>query len=156
MKAMTILTRCREAEADARRIRQKIRQRMEAAENVSPAMDPAGSVTHSSSEPDRIASLTCGITALEKELETREQARRAEAAAACVYLDTLSEAESAILYSYYVGYLSTGEIAAKLHYVVGYVRNIKTSAEKKLDTLDDATVRAALPPWYLKAYGDAA
>ena len=146
MKAMTILTRCRAAEADMRRIRQKIRQRQEAAECITPLLDDTGGGHGGNSEPDRIGTLACAITELEAALQEREKALRVELAAVCVFLDTLDETESAVLHNYYVTRLNVGAIAAKLQYTEGYIRKLKPEAEKKLDLLDDATVRAALPP----------
>jgi hypothetical protein len=149
---MTILMRCREAEADMRRIRQRIRQRQEAAECITPVMDIAGVKGHGTGEPDRIGVLVGAISELETALEARERARRVEVAAVCVLLDRLTETESAVLYSYYVTRLKLGAIAAKLSFTDGYIRKLKADAETKLDTPDGASVRAALPPWYLKEW----
>ena len=42
MRAITILQRCREAEQDLRRIRQRIERRREAAESVTPRINAGG------------------------------------------------------------------------------------------------------------------
>lgn len=155
MKAMTILTRCRAAEADMRRLRQRIRQRREAAESITPVTTDTGSRQPSNGEPDRLAVLLCAITELEAALEAREKARRVEVAAVCVYLDTLEETESTVIHRYYVTRLKVSAIAAEMNFTEGYIRRLKVEAERKLDALSDADVRAALPPWYLKESGDA-
>jgi hypothetical protein len=54
----------------------------------------------------------------------------------------------------YLRRLKVGAIAAKLNFTDGYIRKLKGEAERKLDALDEPSVRAALPPWYLKEYGD--
>ena len=84
MRAITILQRCRDAEQDLRRIRQRIERRREAAESVTPRINAGGG--RSTAEPDKIAAFVAAITELEADLRGREQARRVEVAAACVLL----------------------------------------------------------------------
>lgn len=101
MKAITILTRCRNAEQDMRRIGQQIRQRREAMESVSPSMDAIGG-GHGSAVNNKMADIIARIDELERELKQRQREHRAEVVASCTLLDGLPEAESAVLHKYYL------------------------------------------------------
>ena len=120
MRAITILQRCREAEQDLRRIRQRIERRREAAESVTPRINAGGG--RSTAESDKIAAFVAAITELEADLRGREQARRVEVAAACVLLDCLPENESAVLHQFYIKRQKIPAIARKLGFTEGYIR----------------------------------
>lgn len=149
MRAITILKRCREAEQDMRRIRQRIQQRREAAESVTPKANAIGG-GRGTVEPDKIAAFVAAITELEADLQAREQARRVEAAAACVLLDRLPENESAVLHQFYIKRLKIPAIAHELGFTEGYIRKLKTVGERLLDELPRETVLGALPGWYTR------
>jgi DNA-directed RNA polymerase specialized sigma24 family protein len=149
MKAITILIRCRSGEGELRRIRQRIQQRREAAECITPRMDNVGG-GRGTSEPDKIAAFVAAITELEAELNAREQARLAEVAAACVLLDALPESESAVLYQYYVKRQKAHAIAKKLGFTEGYIRKLKADGERLLEATPPEAVASALPAWYLR------
>ena len=119
MRAITIMQRCRDAEQDLRRIRQRIERRREAAESVTPRINAGGG--RSTAEPDKIAAFVAAITELEADLRGREQARRVEVAAACVLLDRLPETEGAVLHQYYVQRRKIHNIAAKMGYTDSYI-----------------------------------
>lgn len=150
MRAITILQRCRDAEQDLRRIRQRIERRREAAESVSPRINAGGG--RSTAEPDKIAAFVAAITELEADLRGREQARRVEVAAACVLLDGLPENESAVLHQFYIKRQKIPAIARRLGFTEGYIRKLKTMGERMLDELPQETVRGALPCWYIREY----
>lgn len=149
MKAITILARCRNADSEIRRIKQRIEQRREAAESVTPRMDAIGG-GRGTSEPDKIAAFVAAIDELERRLEAREQARRVEVVAACVLLETLPETESAVLHQYYIQHQKVPGIARKLGYTEGYIRKLKAQAERMLDEVPEARVVQALPAWYMR------
>ena len=149
MKAITILARCRNADSEIRRIQQRIRQRREAAESVTPKMDAIGG-GRGTSEPDKIAAFVAAIVELEQRLEAREQARRVEVVAACVLLEALPENESAVLHQYYIQRQKVPGIAHKLGYTEGYIRKLKSEAERMLDEVPESRVAGLLPAWYIR------
>ena len=150
MRAITIMQRCRDAEQDLRRIRQRIERRREAAESVTPRINAGGG--RSTAEPDKIAAFVAAITELEADLRGREQARRVEVAAACVLLDRLPETEGAVLHQYYVQRRKIHNIAAKMGYTDSYICRLKTAGERILNNMEPEIVRSALPNWYLREW----
>ena len=153
MKAITILMRCRSADADKRRIRQRIQQRREVAESVTPTLGGGGGGSGASTH-DKMLTYVASVDDLERALYQREQERVAEAAAACALLDALPAAESAVLHKYYLMGVKTATIAQALGYAESTVRNLKRVGEELLDDLPERTVHAALPSWYIQ--GEAA
>lgn len=151
MKAITIFTRCRAAEGDMRRIRQRIQQRREAAASVAPQGTGIGG-GHGTSEPDKMSAFVAAIDELESELKAREQARSVEVAAACVLLDALPEMESAVLHRFYIRGHKVPGIAKKLGFSEGYIRKLKAEAERLLDSISEETVVISLPVWYLREH----
>ncbi len=151
MKAMTILTRCRNAEVDERRIRQRISQRRDAIACMTPRMNTVGG-GRSTSEPDKIGAFVAVVTELEGRLKLRQQAHSVEIAAACTLLDTLPASESTILHEYYVKCGKVPSIAKRLGYSESYTRKLKSDAEKHLDEIPESVVTAALPAWYMQEY----
>lgn len=151
MKAMTILTRCRNAEADERRIRQRISQRRDAIACMTPHVNAIGG-GRGTSEPDKIGAFVAAVTELEERLKLRQQARSVEIAAACTLLDALPEAESSIVHQYYVKGGKIPSIAKRLGYSESYVRKLKADAEKHLAEIPESVVASALPAWYLHEY----
>lgn len=147
MDAMMILRRCRNAEEDLRRIRQRIRQRREAMTGISgPSADPSGGSR--GSEPDKLGRMVADLDALERKLAAREQARAVETAAACVLLDGLPDLENRVLYRYYVRVESVPAVAKAMKYSEGYVRRIKARGERMMREVPAEAVAAALPAWY--------
>ena len=149
MKAITILKRCRKAEAEKRRIRQRIEQRRDAIACITPRMDSVGG-GRGTAEPDKIGAFVAAVAELENRLKLREQAHSVEIAAACTLLDTLPEAESGILYAYYVKCGKVPGIAARMGYSESYARKLKAEAEKHLGELPESAIAEALPAWYLQ------
>lgn len=145
MKAMTILARCRSAEADKRRIRQQIERRREAITCITPRMDADGG---HSGERDKIGTFAATVDALERRLKQRERAQSVEIAAACALLDTLPENESAVLHEYYIKGRKVPAIAMRMRYSESYTRRIKAEGERRLSEMAESRVAEALPPWY--------
>ena len=127
MQAMQILTRCRRAADDQRRLSQQIRRRQDA------EADTEG---------------------LEKQLAERREAYAVETAVACVLLDQLPELHSGVLHRYYILRETTAVIAARMHYSQSYVRRVKRDAERRLAELPPETVTGALPRWYAQLYDE--
>ena len=153
MNAMTILKRCRAAKSDIERLQQRIGQRRDVLTSLSaPQADPNGG-SRGSADRDKIGRIMADIDALERELEAREDAERAEKVAVCALMDMVPDKEGKILFGYYVKRLDTGAIARKEKYQVSYVRRVKRDAEKLIGMLSEEKVNATLPPWYLKEKG---
>jgi DNA-directed RNA polymerase specialized sigma24 family protein len=151
MKAITILNRCRDAEGDMRRIKQRIQQRREAAEGITPQIYGPG-IGNGGSEGDKMSAFVAEVDELEKELNKREEAYRAEVAAACVLLDALPEHESSALHLYYVKRMKLNTVAKKLKFSEGYARTLKRTGEQSLALFSEATVKNSLPAWYHREY----
>lgn len=148
MNGMTILERCRAADGDMARIRQRIQRRREAMECITPRMDSAGA--RGTAESDKLGAFVAAITQLEAELAAREQARSVEVASACVLLDALPDVEGSVLHAYYVKRLPISVIARRMGYTDGYIRRLKREGEALLDALSTDVVIGSLPAWYLR------
>ena len=148
MNGLTILKRCRTADGDMTRIRQRIQRRREAMECITPRMDAAGG--RGPAESDKVSAFVAAITQLEAELAARDQARSAEVASACVLLDTLPDVEGSVLHAYYVKRLSIPAIARRMGYTDGYIRKLKKGGEALLDALPADVITDSLPAWYLR------
>jgi len=153
MRAITILTRCRNAEGDLRRIQQRIDRRREAAEGMTPRMDKGGGM-RGTSEPDRFSAMMADIGEIEAELEERGQAHSIEVAAVCVLLDSLPESEGAVLHQSYIKRQPIRAIAHKMRYSESNIRRLRADGESLVKAIPEESVVAALPTWYLKRWPD--
>ena len=150
MNAMTILARCRAARTDIARIRQRIDQRRELLENISaPVGDPNGG-GRATGDRDKTGRILADIDELEREMEARKEAERAEKVAALNLMEMVPDLEGKVLYDYYIRGWDTPEIARKEKYTAGYVRKAKRSGEQLLEMLGPERVNAALPAWYIR------
>lgn len=147
MTALEVLIRCKEADADKRRIQRKIDRRRDAMTCLSPQMDHVGG-GHGSGAPDRLGEQVSDITSLEAELKARDERYKAEVAAACVLLDPLPDLEGEVLHRYYVRAEKVGLIAFALSLTEGYVRKVKGGGEAKLASTPPEAIQKALPRWY--------
>lgn len=154
MKAITILERCRDAEGDMRRIRQRIQQRREASECITPKPGSSEGRGRAPAEPDKIASIVASIDELENDLAKREQARRAEVSAACALIDMLPESISTVMHKHYVKRQKTFAIAKRMGYSEGYIRKLKAKGEQLLGEISQGTIMATLPDWYAEQWPD--
>ena len=153
MKALTILMRCREAKADISRLQMRIDQRREVLDSIgAPSADPNGG-SNGSMDPDKIGRILGDIDLLEREMDARKNAQKAETASALILLDMLPETENKVLYDYYVKRWDTAAIARKEKYTAGYVRKIKRSGEQLLDMVSPEKVAETLPAWYMREKG---
>lgn len=153
MKAITILTRCREAKRDIEQLERRIDQRHDVLTSLSaPQADPNGG-SRGSGDKDKIGRIYAEIDALERERDARKDAEKAENAAALSLVDMVPDLEGKILFDYYVKRLDTAQISRKEKYTAGYVRKTKRNAEQLLDMISPERVDSMLPAWYLKAKG---
>lgn len=144
--AMTILDRCRRAESDKARLRERAEMYRDTAGRVTGSLTGVGG--RSTGKGDRYAALMGEIDAAERALKQREREYAAEVAAACQLLDTLPPLECAIMRRYYVSGWSLHQIAMDMQYSYGYVRRRKGDACRQLRGIPPSTVRAMLPDWY--------
>ena len=155
MNAMTIMRRCREARNDVERLQQRIDQRRDVLNSLSaPQADPNGG-SRGSGDKDKIGKILADIDELEREVEARKEAEKAEKTAALTLLDMVPDLEGRVLYDYYVKRWDTPEIARKEKYTAGYVRKTKRNGEQLLEMLSPERVDNVLPAWYLREKGGA-
>ena len=153
MNAMTILKRCRAAQSDVERLQQKIEQWRDVLGSLSaPQADPNGG-SRGTGDKDKTGRIYAEIDELERKLEARKDAEKAEKVAACALTDMVPDLEGKILFGYYVKRLDTAGIARKEKYTTSYVRRVKRDAEKLIEMLGPERVNSTLPPWYLKEKG---
>ena len=156
MKAMTILKRCRAADADIARLQQRIDQWHDVLTSLSaPQADPNGG-SRGSGDKDKTGRIWAEIDALEREKARRQEAAEAERVAARALMDLVPDLEGKILFRYYISGWETPRIAKAEKYTAGYVRKVKRGAEQLLEMLDPERVDGTLPPWYLREKGEKA
>ena len=155
MNAMTILKRCRAAKNDIGRLLQRIEQRRDVLDSLSaPQADPNGG-SRGTGDKDKIGKILADIDELERDVEARKEAEKAEKTAALTLLDMVPDLEGRVLYDYYVKRWDTPEIARKEKYTAGYVRKTKRNGEQLLEMLSPERVDSVLPAWYLREKGGA-
>ena len=145
--AMEILERCRRAEADKRRLRERVDMYRDAAGRMTASLDGIGA--RGTGETDHMATIVGEIDEVERQLARREREHAAETAAACQLLDLLPPLECAICNRYYVRRETLRAIALNMGYSYGYVRACKTDACRQLREVDEADMLAMLPAWYI-------
>lgn len=150
LTAMVILERCRRAEAEKRRLREKIDMYRESAGHMTASLDGIGS--RSTGDTDRMAAYVARIDAAERALRQRDREHTAEVAAACRLLELLPDLECGIMNRFYVRGQSLNAIAQALHYSYSHVAHRKLEAVKMLREVPEAEVIMLLPAWYV--YGE--
>lgn len=150
MTAMQIFERCKAAEGDKKKLRDRITRYRESATRMSAALDGVGA--HRTAEPDKLAAIMAEIDTLEREIKERDHEYAAEVAAACKLLDMLPETECKIVNSYYIDGTPLTVIAREMSYSYGYVRTVKSAACAHLDDIPEAMVATLLPSWYLDIF----
>ena len=85
MKAIEILNRCRAADAEISRIRQRIEQRNSALYRITASPMDANGGSRASGNHDKIGTLEADIDTLERQMLARKRAKQVEIAAACGY-----------------------------------------------------------------------
>ena len=155
MNAMTILKRCRAAKNDIGRLLQRIEQRRDVLDSLSAPQDDPNGGSRGTGDKDKIGKILADIDELEREVEARKEAEKAEKTAALTLLDMVPDLEGRVLYDYYVKRWDTPEIARKEKYTAGYVRKTKRNGEQLLEMLSPERVDSVLPAWYLREKGGA-
>lgn len=92
MKAIEILNRCRAADAEISRIRQRIEQRNSALYRITASPMDANGGSRASGNHDKIGTLEADIDTLQRQMLARKRAKQVEIAAACALLDYLDAA----------------------------------------------------------------
>lgn len=147
LTAMEILERCRRAEADKRRLQERIGMYRDAAGRMTASLDGIGA--RSTGETDRMAAIMGEIDAVEQLLRQREREYAAELAAALRLLDGLPPLECLVLNGYYLNRETLKAISIRLGYSYGYICNAKASACRQLRQIGEGTVMRMLPAWYV-------
>lgn len=142
--AMTILERCRSAEADRRRMLARIERYRDAAGRMTAALDGIGG-GRSTGESDRMAAIVGEIDEVERQLRQREREYGAELAAANRLLDALTPVEGEIMGRFYIRRQALKVIASEIGYSYGYVCNTKSATARVLRGLP---AEGMLPEWY--------
>lgn len=147
LTANEILDRCRRAEADKRRLRERVEMFRDTAGRMTAGLDGIGA--RSTGESDHMATIMGEIDAVERALRQRDREYTAEVAAACQLLDLLPALECSVLSRYYVHGQGLRAIAQELGYSYNYVRNRKAAGCHQLEGLDGEYVARLLPGWYI-------
>lgn len=148
MNAVDILKHCREAKGEIEGLREQIERKREILTALPTLkIDDIGG-GHGTPERDRAGRILADIDMLEREIQTREDEWSAESIAAASFLDRLPQAESKVLFEYYIKRLDTETIGRKGNYTGGYVRKMKRTAEKKLEFVLFEDIAYLFPDWY--------
>lgn len=147
LTAMEILERCRRAESEKRRLREKVEMFRDTAGRMTASLDGIGA--RSTGEADHMATIIGEIDAVERELKQRDKEYTAEVAAACQMLDMLPPLECSVLSRYYVRRQTLRSIARDMGYSYSYVCHCKASGCQRLEVLGEGEVMRLLPVWYL-------
>ena len=147
LTAMEILERCRRAEAEKRRLQEKVDMIRDMAGHMTSSLDGVGS--RSTGGGDHMAAMMARLEAAELEVQRRDRAYTAEVTAACQLLDRLPPLECSIMTRYYIRGETLRAISKGMGYSYGYICNSKTSACRQLKRLGEGEVLRLLPGWYI-------
>ena len=147
LTALEILERCRRAEAEQQRLREKRESYLDAATGMGIRLDGIGS--RGSGGQDRMGSIVGEIDAVERALKRRSEEYAAEVLAAGRLLDLLPVQERRVLRGCYLQKLPLKNVAAELGYSYGYVRSLKAAGRRRLGSVPVREVEALLPEWYV-------
>lgn len=147
LTAMEILERCRRAEADKRRLRERVEMYRDAAGRMTASLDGIGA--RGTGEADHMAAIVGEIDGVERQLRQREREESAEIAAALQLLDTLPPLECLVLNRYYLRRETLNAIAVGLGYSYGYTRGKKADGCRLLRDWGEGEVMRLLPQWYI-------
>lgn len=148
MNAIDILNRCRSAQADIRRLEERIARYRDCATDSSAHINPNGRVQGSGS--DSLAEFAAEICDCEEERDKRKREYKAESYCACKLLDRLPETECSVLYRFYMSGQTVDGIAAAIGLTANYVKRKKADGLARLAQIDRKIVLEMLPEWYGK------
>ncbi len=147
LTAMEILERCRRAEGEKRRLKERADMIRDTAGHMTASLDGVGS--RSTGAGDRMVGLMARLEEAEQALKQRDQEYTAEVAAACQLLDRLPPLECGIMTRYYIRGETLKVISTAMGYSYGYICNNKTAACRQLKKLGVDEVLRVLPTWYI-------
>ena len=147
LTAMEILERCRRAEAEKRRLQEKVDMIRDMAVRMTSSLSGAGA--RSTGGGDHMAAMMARLEAAEQDVQRRDREYTAEVAAACQLLDRLPPLECSILTRYYIRGETLRAISKGMGYSYGYICNSKTTACRQLKDLGEGEVMRLLPTWYI-------
>lgn len=133
MKATDVLERCRAGAAEVQQLDQRLNRLL------SCGADPA--------------TIERDVLKCRHALDERARRLDAEKLAACRIVDMLPDPECCILYRYYVMGQNQGSISTALHIAVRTYKAQKRSGLALVEQMDDGSVTALLPAWYLEMEG---
>ena len=149
LTALEILERCRRAEVERARLREKCQTYRDIATHMGVRMDGIGS--HGSGGQDRMAAIVGEIDAAERALKKRSDEYAAEVVAAGRLLEQLPVQERCVLRDFYLKHQPLKTVASALGYSYGYVRSLKAAGRRRLGSVPAEAVEAMLPGWYVEA-----
>ncbi len=147
LTAMEILERCRRAEGEKRRLKERADMIRDTAGHMTASLDGIGA--RSTGAGDRMVGLMARLEEAEQALKQRDQEYTAEVAAACQLLDRLPPLECGIMTRYYIRGETLRAIATEMGYSYGYICNSKTAACRQLKKLGEGDIMRVLPQWYI-------
>lgn len=147
LTAMEILERCRRAEGEKRRLKERADMIRDTAGHMTSSMDGIGA--RSTGETDRMATMVGMLDAVERELDQRDHEYTAEVAAACQLLDMLPALECGVMSRYYIRGQTLRSIARDMGYSYSYISRCKVSGCQHLLQLGEGAVMRLLPQWYI-------
>lgn len=147
LTAMEILERCRRAEGEKRRLKERADMIRDTAGHMTSSLDGIGA--RSSGETDHMASMAAMLDAVEREFAQRDREYTAEVAAACQLMDMLPALECGVMSRYYIRGQTLRSIARDMGYSYSYISRCKTSGCQRLLHLGEGAVMRLLPQWYI-------
>ena len=149
---MTILRRCRAAQADIRRLKMRETQREDAMKRIGGMRMDANGGGRGTSDPDKMGRLAAALDEAQRDTREREEAYWAEMNSTLQLLEMVPDLESGILHRYYLLEDTLAAIARALKYDESYVRKKKKDGEDALRMISAEKVDATLPGWYLRKW----
>jgi len=147
LTAMEILERCRRAEGEKRRLKERADMIRDTAGHMTASLDGIGA--RSTGENDHMLTMVEMLDSVEQELAQRDREYTAEVAAACQLLDMLPPMECSVLSRYYIRGQTLRSIARDMGYSYSYVSRCKASGCQLMQELGEGWVMRLLPEWYI-------
>ncbi len=145
--ALEILERCRRAEAEKKRLKERADMIRDTAGHMTASLDGIGS--RSTGETDHMANMMGRLDAVERELRQRDREYTAEVNAACQLMDMLPALECSIISRHYIRGQTLRSIAREMGYSYSWVCHCKASACQQLARLGEGEIMRLLPQWYI-------
>lgn len=147
LTAMEILERCRRAEGEKRRLKERADMIRDTTGHMTASLDGIGA--RSTGETDHMLTMVGMLDAVERELKQRDREYTAEVAAACQLMDMLPPMECSVLSRYYIRGQTLRSIAQDMGYSYSYVSRCKASGCQLLLGLGEGEIMRLLPQWYV-------